>query len=177
MRDLWSSQATSLQVRLARFPFVLLRVSICRTCGVKESHLNVFRALRVLTSWCSKLPERIGGSEFSPIKKRQRHQNNRLSIVAFPAKRWGTRQTFHSDESLTLSWFASFKSCLGSCWCRNMILTDGPWGAGRGFMLNYPPLSWWIVHLHNLSSAKPCSQLWFFLALILPHQGNCGADG
>lgn len=69
-RDLWSSQATLLQVRMTTFPFLLLRVSGCRTCGAKESVLNVFQALRVLTPRCSKLPERIGGCEFSPIKKR-----------------------------------------------------------------------------------------------------------
>lgn len=69
MRDLWSSQAMLLQVSVATFPFVLLKVPGCRTCGVKESLLNVFQALRVLTSRCSKLPQRIGGSEFSPIKK------------------------------------------------------------------------------------------------------------
>lgn len=65
-----NERPVSLQVRMATFPFLLLRVSGCRTCGAKKSLLNVFQALRVLTPWCSELPKRIGGSEFSPIKKR-----------------------------------------------------------------------------------------------------------
>lgn len=62
-KDLWSSQALVLQARVATFPFLLLRTSSCRTCGAKESLLNVFQALRVLIPQCSKLPKRTGGSK------------------------------------------------------------------------------------------------------------------
>lgn len=54
------SWATLHQVRMVTFPFLLLWVTGCRTCGARESHLNVFQTLRVLISQCSELPDRTG---------------------------------------------------------------------------------------------------------------------